>query len=961
MSPASPYRGLAAFDDSELDALYFFGRERDAEIVVANLIAPRFTVLYGPSGVGKSSLLLAAVARELRRLPEQPLVAVFSNWGKDPAAALAETVAQGAGIEPGELFETVERAQAHRDVYLILDQAEEYLTYHDGADGFETSLAAIVNRPLRVNVLLSLREDTLAMLDRLKAEIPALFANVLRLDRLDRAAGRAAIVRPLARWSELEGDSVDAEEGLVERVLDGVGAGRIELGTGGVGMVEPNGSARGIEAPYLQLVMQRLWDVERGAGSSTLRAETLDALGGAGQIVADHLERAIDALTPPEREIAARLFDHLVTPSGTKIAHEASDLAEFAGASEAEVQPVVATLARHRILRTDESGRWEIFHDVLAGAVLGWKSRHDGERAVARAREEARRRHRRLGLLAFGALVGLALASVLALFAFSQRSDAREQARVAKGGQLVASALSLLGSDPELGLAFALEGAAVDPTFRAEDALRLSLDASRERAIYDLGRPLVALEVSRSSARAMVVDADHRARMIDLGTGRQLWSKRVEGSAAVFGAGDRTVLVMARGSLRTLDAETGAPVRPPVELEFPGPVEQLVASRDGRTVIVIAGKPRARAFALPSGERIGRIKQASRVTAAAFTPSGRTVASAGIDRTARLWDTRTWVATHVLLGHVGRIQSVAFDGTGSLVATSSTDQTARVWRVASGAVVAALFGHTAPVDDVSFGPDGVLVTASADWTARTWRGNGRPAEVLVGHRGAVTRAAYVSRDLVVTVGMDGTLRLWDPGTSIELVRTQDRGPSAPRLRAVAPVGGAVAAADGSDVRLRAGGTERLLRGHKDLVNSVAFSADGRLLVTAGRDHDVIVWDVASGEPVHRFEEAQSGSVADARFSPDGRWLVTAGPSSTRIWQVADWQPLTYLYGPTSHPTAAAFGPDSRMVFTREENGTVRRYVCELCGDLDELTALARSRLRATRRSITDVDRARYLG
>src|SRR4029079_9878021 len=136
-------------------------------------------------------------------------------------------------------------------------------------------------------------------------DIPALFANVLRLDRLDRAAGRAAIVRPLARWSELEGDAVDAEEGCVGRCLDGVGAGRIELGTGGVGMVEPNGSARGIEAPYLQLVMQRLWDVERAARSPTWRAETLDALGGAGQIVADHLERAIDALTPPEREIAA--------------------------------------------------------------------------------------------------------------------------------------------------------------------------------------------------------------------------------------------------------------------------------------------------------------------------------------------------------------------------------------------------------------------------------------------------------------------------------------------------------------------------------------------------------------------------------------------------------------------------------------------------------------------------------
>jgi len=961
MSAASPYRGLAAFDDSELDALYFFGRERDAEIVVANLIASRFTVLYGPSGVGKSSLLLAAVARTLRELPEQPLVAVFSNWGKDPAPALAETVAHGAGIEAGELLETVERAQADRDVYLILDQAEEYLTYHDGTDGFEASLAAMVNRPLRVNVLLSLREDTLAMLDRLKADIPALFANVLRLDRLDRASGRAAIVRPLARWNELEGDAVVAEEALVERVLDGVGEGRIELGTGGIGVVEHNGSARGIEAPYLQLVMQRLWDVERGAGSATLRAATLDELGGAGQIVADHLERAIDALTSDQREIAARLFDHLVTPSGTKIAHEASDLAEFAGASEREVQPVVATLASHRILRTDESGRWEIFHDVLAGAVLGWKSRHDAERAVARARDEARRRHRRLGLLAFWALVGLALASALAVFAFSQRSDAREQARVAKGGQLIASALSLLGSNPELGLAFALEGSEVDATPRAETALRLSLDASRERAIYHVGRPLVELDVAPGESRALVVDADHVARMIDLQTGKQLWRRQVDGAAATFGADGRTVLAITRHALQSLDAATGSPLGKPVRLRFPGTADRIVSSRNGRTVIVIAGKPRALAFALPSGVRIGRVKHAREVTAAAFAPSGLLVASSGVDTTARLWNTRSWEVERVLPGHVGHIQSVEFDGSGSRLATSSTDQTARVWRVSTGGVVAALFGHTGSVGDVSFGPDGVLVTASADGTARTWRGNGRPAETLVGHRGAVTRAAYVSRDRVVTAGTDGTIRLWDPGTSIELVPTKAAGPSPARKRAVSRVGGAVAVAHGSDVELRVGGNERTLHGHRDLVNAVSFSPDGRLLVTAGRDHDVIVWDVASGRAVHRLQEAHSASVADARFSPDGRWVVTAGPISARLWHVADWQPLMYLYGPTSHVTAAAFRPDSRTVVTREEDGAVRSYACELCGGLDELGALARSRLRATGRILTDADRARYLG
>ena len=64
--PESPYKGLAAFEDSELDALLFFGREREISAVAANVLANRLTVLYGPSGVGKSSLLYAGVARRLR-------------------------------------------------------------------------------------------------------------------------------------------------------------------------------------------------------------------------------------------------------------------------------------------------------------------------------------------------------------------------------------------------------------------------------------------------------------------------------------------------------------------------------------------------------------------------------------------------------------------------------------------------------------------------------------------------------------------------------------------------------------------------------------------------------------------------------------------------------------------------------------------------------------------------------
>lgn len=99
--PASPYKGLAPFEDSELDATFFFGREREREIIAANLMAYRLTVLYGASGVGKSSVLLAGVVYQLRRKAlenkerlghPQLAIAAFSGWSGDPVKELLTEV-----------------------------------------------------------------------------------------------------------------------------------------------------------------------------------------------------------------------------------------------------------------------------------------------------------------------------------------------------------------------------------------------------------------------------------------------------------------------------------------------------------------------------------------------------------------------------------------------------------------------------------------------------------------------------------------------------------------------------------------------------------------------------------------------------------------------------------------------------------------------------------------------------
>ena len=109
-------------------------------------------MLYGPSGVGKSSLLRAAVARSLRALPEEPLVVVFSSWSDDPTLALSEAVGEASGLSTnGSVVTALERAQATRDVYLVLDQAEEYFLYHadDGGPGsFAEALPEMLAAPL---------------------------------------------------------------------------------------------------------------------------------------------------------------------------------------------------------------------------------------------------------------------------------------------------------------------------------------------------------------------------------------------------------------------------------------------------------------------------------------------------------------------------------------------------------------------------------------------------------------------------------------------------------------------------------------------------------------------------------------------------------------------------------------------------------------------------------------------
>jgi Novel STAND NTPase 1 len=422
---ASPYTGLMPF--SERQAPFFFGRDGEREIVTANLLASRLTVLYGPSGVGKSSLLNAGVAYHLRRQARQNLeergtseyrVIVFGSWRDDPLRELARAVSRQVGEEVPGTFEQKLQAVSSRldcDLLIILDQFEEYFLYHgheNGNGAFAREFGQAVNRSnLRVSFLISIREDSLAKLDRFQGSIPTILENRLRIDHLDFDAAREAISKPIEKLNgrpAMRGNPVTIEDALVEHVLDQVRASRKLRRERVHGMVERaitvDAAEERVETPYLQLVMTRLWEEEQRAGSHALRADTLDRLGGAEKIVSSHLDAAVGSLTQAETDMAARVFNHLVTPSRTKIAHSVPDLANYVGVTPDALVPLLQKLStgQNRLLTPVEPApdqpahlRYQILHDILAGPVLEWRTRYMQGRARAEAEAQAEAQRRR--------------------------------------------------------------------------------------------------------------------------------------------------------------------------------------------------------------------------------------------------------------------------------------------------------------------------------------------------------------------------------------------------------------------------------------------------------------------------------------------------------------------------------------------------------------------------------------
>ena len=860
----NPYKALNAYQ--EADQKVFFGREEETERLFQLVRFNSLTVVFGKSGMGKTSLLNAGLFPRLRKEDFRP-IRIRLNFTSD--VSLKEQIRNAVedGLAPNNIDEhnveidsqidgiesiplsaketlweyfrrvthfTVTEEMKKKPVtpVLVFDQFEEIFTigkdhkekneiidelYWLVEDQFPPDLTKQAlekndkkarmllysNVRPRFKVILSLREDYLPHLNGLKDRIPSIDRASFRVINLNGTQARDVIQKPGNGFKE---------EKTIQSVLH-IFYKKKESDKG----IMPEEELE-IEPAFLSLLCYRMF--EKGMFKAKKKEE---------------LEKLIEDY-----------YDSTLKMYSTKVhAFIESKLLTEGGFRTPRVLDVNPTLKKHidrlveqRILRKFHVGHneyVEIVHDLLTPII-----------------EKRRNRRKQRKNILIASMVGAVIIVLIYLTfnASNQKNLANKQYNIAQANRLTTEALLELEKDNTKAIRI------------AEAAIKLAKDKVEPRAFEILGK------IGYSSYNRPFYISITPLKPDDV-----IYS-------AAFSADSKSILTAHDDGTAQIRDLKGNLIRP---LEgHKGRINTAVFSPDDTLILTASSDFTVRLWNR-EGNLLHTLPHDRDVICASFSPDGKLVLTASMDNTVRLWSLEG--KEQQVFNQMGRVVSASFSPDGNFILTGSWDNTAKLWDRDGN------LHSVYNLDDIMvttlFSPNGkFILAAGAKGTIKLWDRENKQLKAQMIHEGILSTAAFsLDGHSILTAAEDGSIKLWDVQ----------------------------------------GNQKAHFDKHSQMVRAVAFSPDGRYLFTSSHGESAIIWDLRSNILVNLQHD---NPVSSAEFSQNGKSILTLSRDGVvSLWNRKAQDPISFRDDTKNDIkiTTAHFLPKTNFILTVSNDGTIKRW------------------------------------